>query len=341
MTMGKAEAEELSFSEVLDALRDAQTAFPARYLYRLSGLEGEELEAVEAVWAQLAPQRRLGLLEDLELLAEANTVMNFDAIQRMALEDAEEDVRVVAIRSLWESEREELIPILLKLLSDDPSAGVRAQAAAGLGSFVYLGELGKIGRELLDKIVDELLGVLEEEAAESLIRRRALEALGYSGRDEAAKRIEKAYKYGDEDWQASALFAMGRSADERWTEQVMECLDDSNPELSKEAARAAGELELSEALPELLTLLDDELSEVRLAAAWSLSQIGGKGVAEALEAMQERAEDEDEIDLIENALDNLAFSKELEELHLLDFSKEDLEQMAKPEDEEGSPEEAD
>jgi len=89
-------------------------------------------------------------------------------------------------------------------------------------------------------------------------------------------------------------------------------------------------LELGEAVPALVDLLQDEDSELRLAAAWSLSQIGANGVAEALEELLERTEDEDEIDLIENAIENLAFTQEMSDLNLMDFSPEDLEDFAHP-----------
>lgn len=315
--------DHLEFDEILSALQNEAEPFPARYLYRLSGLEGEELRALKGVWAQLSGKRRLGLLEDLEFLAEANTVMHFDSIARLGMDDEAEMVRVVALRSLWQSENESLVPELLEILNNDDSIVARAQAASTLGRFVYLGELGRISREMLDEVANRLLELMEEDI-DPLIRRRALEALGYSSRERVADLIEDSYEYGDEEWQASALFAMGRSADKHWAPQVIERLDDSNPDLSREAARAAGELRLEEAVPALMALLHDESSQQRITAAWSLSQIGGAEAAEALNELLERTRDEDELDLIEDALENLALTEEIEDLALLDFSEEDL-----------------
>ena len=318
--------EQIEFEDLLAALQDESEPFPPRYLYRLSGLERRELGHVSDVWPELSAQRRLGLLEDLELLAESNTIMHFDAVNRLGLDDEEPEVRTVAIRSLWQSEREDLVPIFLNILDEDDEDAPRAQAAAGLGRFVYLGELGKIGKERLADIERALLAIMDSEAA-PLVRRRALESLGYSSHGQVPDLIENAYLHGDEDWQASALFAMGRSADDRWTPLVLERLEDTHELLSREAARAAGELQINEALPGLINLLYDELPEIRLAAAWSISQIGGEGASEALEDLLERTEDEDEIDLIENAIENLAFNEELDDLHILDFSEEDLENL--------------
>lgn len=319
----------LSFDEIVAALRDESNPFPARYLYRLSGLEGEELGLLTRIWPDLSTARRLGLLEDMETLADSNTVMHFDAVNRIALGDEDARVRLAAVRSLWPSEQPALVPKLFDLLDHDEDTQVRAQAAAALGRFIYLGEVGKIPEATLKQTEERLLDVTESDADE-LIRRRALESLGYSSRAEVPDLIEEAYESDDDEWIGSALFAMGRSADDRWAPLVIERLNDSSVELSREAARAAGELELSEALPALVDLLQDEDSELRLAAAWSLSLIGGNGVAEALEELLERTEDEDEIDLIENAIENLAFTQEMSDLNLMDFSPEDLKDMAHP-----------
>jgi HEAT repeat protein len=218
---------------------------------------------------------------------------------------------------------------LIDLLEHDENQEVRAQAASALGRFVYLGEVSKIPEATWKQTEEKLLAVLESDQNE-LVQRRALESLGYSSRNEVPDLIEEAYESDDDEWITSALFAMGRSADDRWAPLVLERLNDPAVELSREAARSAGELELEESLPILVDLLQDEDQELRLAAAWSLSQIGGNGVAEALDEALERAEDDDEIDLIENAIENLGFTQEMSELNIMDFSPDDLEDMAHP-----------
>lgn len=323
------QGEDLAFADVLSALQDEEHPFAARYLYRLSGLEANELAQLKAVWAGLSPQRRLGLLEDLELVAEGNTVMHFDAVNRLGLGDEDSRVRVTAIRALWPSERPRLVAEFVRLLEHDVDINVRAQAAAALGRFIYLGEVGRLPADVLKQAETALFDALNSDD-DPEIQRRALESLGYSSRPEIVEFIERAFEGGEEEWVVSALFAMGRSADDRWGPAVIQSLNDPNREISREAAKAAGELELSEARPGLFDLLQDEESEMRLAAAWALSQIGGNGIAEALEELIERTEDEDEIDLLENAIENLAFTEELGDLNLMDFSPEDLEDLSHP-----------
>ena len=152
-----------------------------------------------------------------------------------------------------------------------------------------------------------------------------MEALGYSTREAVRSHIEEAYEYGDEEWQASALAAMGRSADREWEPEVLEKLDHINELVLEEAARAAGELGLEMAVAPLFQMLEHEETEVRMAAAWSLSQIGGNDVQEALEAQLELSESDAETSLIEDAMENLIFSEELEDLSMLEYSEDELE----------------
>lgn len=332
--------EEVSFDEALTALRDELQPVAARLLYGFSNLDGAEAEALRAVWPSLSASRRLGVLEDLEALAEGNVVLSFDAVNLIALDDEDPRVRVTAVRALWTSEQPAFLERLLSLVQADPVGEVRAQAAAGLGQYVLWGELQSIRPADLQQAEQALLRAYEDDGDE-LVQRRALEALGYSSRPEVAELIEQAYERDDDDWISSALYAMGRSADDRWTRPVLDRLKDSNAELSREAARAAGELEIGEALPALIDLLQDEDAELRLVAAWSLSQIGGEGVEEALEELLERSEDEEEIELLEDALENLAFTHEMSDMHILDFSPDDLEDLLRPDlpiDEDDDPE---
>ena len=75
---------------------------------------------------------------------------------------------------------------------------------------------------------------------------------------------------------------MGRNGDERWLPTVLKELENSDPELRFEAARAAGELESPRALVPLIPLLDDDDLEVRLAVIGALAQIGGDVARKAL-----------------------------------------------------------
>lgn len=313
---------EISIQQLIDALLDDSKVFPVRYLHRLSDLSYEEAGEIRKRWSSISPKRRTTLLEDLGQLGNADDILFFDEVCRIALKDDLPAVRRLAIQILRSYETLDLIPAFLDMLNNDSSPEVRAAAASAMGGFVYMGEIEEIPARQLRRIEECLLHVTTG-TDDKLVRRRALEALGFSSRDEVSPLIEKAYAMKDAEWQISALFAMGRSADARWKSHVLARLEDSPPAVRAEAIAAAGELELKDATKPLLKMLRDDDEDVRIAAIWSLSEIGGERVTEALEALLEKTEDEDEAELIEDALDNLAFTEDMRNFALLDIPDED------------------
>jgi HEAT repeat protein len=310
--------QNVPFQAVMEALLDFDLPFPARFLYRFSDLPPVELDAVKKTSPKVSSHRKHTLLEDLEDLAETETLTSFDDMARSLLADPDPDVRTRAIRLLWESEDVKLIPVYLKMLNEDEDTGTRAAAANALGQFVYLGELEKYPSKTKKQVEDQLLAATTT-AKETLVRRRALESLGYSGRKEVIPLIETAYHQKDPDWLVSALFAMGRSCDERWKKQVLTQVHASNEDVRSEAIHATGELELSSARPALLDLLaDEEDLKIRREIVWALSKIGGEGVRARLEELLEMEEDDEEADFIEEALDALNFTEEMGPFNLLD-----------------------
>jgi len=312
--------QNVPFQTILDALLDDDQPFPARFLHRFSDLPPLELNSMKKIWPKVSSRRKHTLLEDLEDLAETDTLTSFDDMARSLLTDADPEVRTRAIHLLWESEDVKLIPVYLKMLIEDEDTGTRAAAANALGQFIYLGELDKYPAETKKQIEDQLLATTTT-AKETLVRRRALESLGYSGRKEVIQLIETAYHQKDPDWLASALFAMGRSCDDRWKKQVLSQLHAPSEDVRSEAIHAAGELELSSARPALLDLLaDEEDLEVRRELIWALSKIGGEGVRNRLEELLEMEEDDEEADFIEESLDALNFTEEMGPFNLLDIN---------------------
>ncbi len=308
----------ISLRQLFDALLDIDTPLNPRFLYRLSDLEQAELEQLQPVWPKVPAWRRQALLEDIEQLNESDLLLSFEAFSRFALQDEDPAVRVLALRTLWDYDEADLIPVFIAMLQADRASQVRAAAASALGRFVYIGELEEIPASTLRQVEDALIDVLQGED-EVEVRRAALESLGYSSREEVDDLIRSAYASENKLWKASALFAMGRSANSEWQPQVMEMLGSHLPLLRCEAARSAGELEIKEAVPYLLDLLDDPDEGARQASIWSLSQLGGEGVQEALQRLYHETDDEQELELIEEAIDNLMFNEGLQMMPIFDF----------------------
>jgi HEAT repeat protein len=318
--------QDTDFDEVREALLDNETPFPTGMLYFFSDITPADLAKLTEVWPEVWLERRRGLLEDMENMAENDTLLFFDHVAVMALEDEDPVARATAIRLLWQSEEEKLVPRLLQLLQEDPQAMVRAAAATGLGIFVYLGELEEISERTYKEIVESLVST-HLGADEVLVRRRALEALGYATHPEVPGFIQRAYDTNNEDWLQSALFAMGRTCDrERWGRLVLRMFDHPDAVVRYEAIRAAGELEMSSAREPLFDLLEEgtDDADIYFAAVWALSKIGGKGVRSLIEMGLEEAEDGEEIQFLEEALQNLDFTEQVNAFDMMVFDEDDF-----------------
>jgi HEAT repeat protein len=320
--------QKTSFDSVLDSLLDTKKEFPHRYLNYFSDIGPLELKTLLDVWPRVELKRKLSLFHELEILVDEDTLVNFDDFARSLLNDPEAEVRIHALRLLGECEDIKLTSIYLDLLKHDANADVRAQTANTLGYFVALGELDEIAEGTYNQIQAALLESARSDEV-TRVRRQALESLGYAAKPEVVALIEAAIKHTDSEWHASALTAMGRSADERWEDEILRALLDENDVIRLAAVKAAGNLPLKSARTVLLRMLaeGEEDDEIIGAAIWSLSQIGGEDVRTFLEALldqTEEAEDEDQIALLEEALDNLAFTEDLDRFELMSIDPDDL-----------------
>ena len=307
------------FQPVLDSLLDEKKDFPRKYLQLFSDLGDLELKTLLNVWPRVSLKRKLALLEELETLSEGDTLVNFDDLAKALLTDSDSVIRGRAIRLLRECEDVKLVPAYIDILKNDADVQTRAEAATALGLFVDLGELEEISETVRDQTEDALIEVANGND-DVKVRRRALESLGYSSNPVVTKLIEAAFQRDDPAWQASALFAMARSADSRWDEDVLVSLRNDNRNVREAAVEAAGQLSIKTASPILLKMLEDEDDDdVTSTVIWSLSQIGGEDARTYIVNLLDQSEDEDQIEFLEEALENLAFTEDLDRFDLLNI----------------------
>lgn len=320
-----ADTPSIPIQQVIDDLLDNDKPFPAVNLYRLSDLEPADQKKIASIWPDLALWRKRGLLEDISDLSEKDTLLSFEELCLIAIEDENAGVRLQAIKALRIYEDTSLVDIFINLHLNDRDEHVRAEAAGALGRFVYFGEIETINKEKLREIEQHLLNSCQSNLPQ-IIRLQALESLGYSSRAEVRQLIENAYNSDNKEWIASALFAMGRSADHHWDTHVMNMLDNKIPMIRCEAARAAGELEIAESAPLLIDLIDDPDEETRLVSIVALSQIGGNELVGLFEDLINEADSEQSIEALELALENLAFINDAQLFPLFDFPDDSFEE---------------
>lgn len=290
-------------------LADVTKPLAIAQLYHLSDLSGQQLAKFREAWPQVPAERRRQILGFLLEIAESNFEVDFEPVFRACIDDADEEVRAHSVEGLWESEDTSLIAPLLEMIQNDPAVQARAAAAGALGRFVLLGELGRLSPRKQEVIEEALLNLIRSPGESPEVRRRAVEALAFSCRDEVTAVIENAYYDQERLLRVAAVFAMGRNLDPQWEPLLLDELRSHDPEFRYEAARACGELELTSAVPHLAELLTDEDREIQEAAIWALGQIGGQQARHILEAhYQTVGDDEVLLEAIEEALSELALA---------------------------------
>ena len=296
-----------TFEEALALVCDQSQPLSRPVIAFLSGAGRAEVSRFAECWRQMPPERHRELISTMVEMAEADFGMDFNAIFRWVLRSDDPRVRELAVEGLWEDEQPSLIEPLLRLMQQDPEPAVRARAASSLGRFALLAELGDIDESKTARLRDGLLAVAHNREENIEVRRRAIESVAYLSDAPVREIIDEAYAAADERMRISAVFAMGRTADDHWAEPVLRELHAPNPAMRYEAARAAGEIALRPAVGELIALLADPDSEVQQVAIWALGQIGGARARRALQACR-ASPDEATREAAEEALSELDFA---------------------------------
>ncbi len=315
--------ETLTLKNILSTLKQESSEIPSNFAKYFSDLSPIDLKQFHETWGSLSLARRLELIEFLNQQYEQDTRLAFDELAISLFQDSEADVRAAAVRLLTESENIDLIEPLLDILNLDEQDAPRVAAAEALRQYVEMGELEELPDWLYKRILDSLL-LASASSNIPALQRAVIESIGYAERPDVEALLANAYKHQDRAWVASALIGMGRSANPRWQDEIIESLANPNPAVRLAAVNAASGLHLAEARSILLGMLEDEEEEeVLRAVIWTLSSIGGEDVRTYLEALLDQTEDDDLLTYIDEALANLAFTEEMEGFELLAFDPDD------------------
>jgi HEAT repeat protein len=301
-------------------------------LFELTNLHGKTLALLADAWPSLPVDRRQDIISRLVDMAEADFEADFVEVFKICLTDDDPHVRAAAIEGLWEVEDVTLIRPLVRALSHDSSQIVREAAAISLSRFALGAELGHLPPRLATLVWDALWQTVHNQEEDIDVRRRAIESLAYYDRPEVTQVIEQAYQDEESAMRISAVFAMGRSADENWSRYILDELQSPEPEMRYEAARACGDLKLAGSVPTLSQMTADKDPEVKLAAVWSLGQIGGPESRRVIEICAKMG-DEALKDAAQAALSEMDYMEEAIDLSLYDYDLDDDDEEESEEDE--------
>jgi hypothetical protein len=99
-------------TDLVKMLLDNSQPFPAQYLHVFSDITEADFKEVKKIWSQITPKRKINLLQDLEHMMEADTLLSCDDFARFALDDEDANVRSRAISLLWECEDPKCCPMI-------------------------------------------------------------------------------------------------------------------------------------------------------------------------------------------------------------------------------------
>jgi HEAT repeat protein len=249
----------------------------------LAGLSASEIAEAQFAWAGLPPERRRAIVALAVQLAENDVQLDFSTFFKACLKDTDAAVRAKAVEGLWEDEEFRTADLLAVLLRSDNDEAVRIAASLALARFAVMAEVGTLYAPSADRVRQALVESIQDPVETIEVRRRSLEAVGALSGDDIVDLIDMGYRDPSEKMRASAVYAMGRNADDRWLPTILHELESESAEMRYEAARAAGALGNQRAVVPLIAILDDDDSEVRLAAIGALGEIGGDVARKALE----------------------------------------------------------
>jgi len=245
---------------------------------------------------------------------------------RTLLDDHDAQVRAEAIACLWNDPSPHWIDILIHKATDDPHAQVRVHAISALGRYIYEGDFAEfegwdapffeITREDFKRVSDFLFRVAQDPDEALEARRRAIEALAFLEEDpDVLELIEWAYRHHDRRFKVSAIFAMARNGDPRWTDYILNELHSADPEMQYEAVHAVGELGIIEATDTLIQLAREKSTRkpLRLLAIYALAETGDERAYTVLDQLT-RARERDVRDVARDALEEWYSIREMDDM---------------------------
>ncbi len=297
-----------NFDNVLQMVREAPESVFARYARMLSDLSAEKVTKLRTVLADMPSGRRIAFFNAMQDLAMEFFEYDFASIAVMGLEAPEGKIRAISILTLGLDDSREVGAKILNAAENDPDE--QAQTAA----------VSVLGRYMFDEMIDDpipvpskkLHSVLEKliEHKNPVIRQAAVIAYAVSETDRVNE-IIAGFLAGNESTElVAALRAIRISLNEDMDKSVLELINHEDEDVVIEAVRAAGALQLREALPALYEIISrfDRISpDLLLVAADAVAEIGDESSIDVLETLGEAVVDmDDEItEGIDDCIDTL------------------------------------
>lgn len=295
-------------AEILREIAAGQVE-PGR-LAELSDLSRSQVSVFAEHWQTLPDDLKRDTVLILVEMANENVALDFSRLFRLMMKEEDETVRARAIQGLWEDDSTAFLADLVELAHNDQSSAVQQAVAERLGRYSFDAETEALDSESASLTRNALFHLMDH-GANWMVRRRALESASFlTGEPRVRQAILDAYESDFELEQAGAIVAMGHQLSPEWLPIVLRELENEDPDIRCEAARAAGEFEDPSAIDPLSAMIEDEDEEVRSVAILSIGRIGGKAAIDTLVYLETQVSDEHRKELITEAIEEATFLRE-------------------------------
>jgi hypothetical protein len=225
---------------------------------------------------------------------------------------AEESERLIAAQLAGDLTviNDKLAKALLEVVTSaqQPEA-LRVKAAIALGPVMELADTSEfdefdempISRQTFETIKSTLKKLCLDESAPKRVRRYTLETSVRAPEDWHVEPVRRAYTSGDGEWLLTAVYAMNHVAG--FEKEILESLNNPDPDVHCRAITAAGAWEVSAAWPHIKAIARDTKTSKSLLLA-ALDAICGLRPPDAEDILVELSESADE-DIREAASDSL------------------------------------
>jgi HEAT repeat protein len=302
-----------NLSAIIDRIK-TDTALTSDELAGLSDLPIEDIIKIRMTWEFLPAERKRSIAEHLIELEDIHTTLSFDNLFRFMLSDRDEQVKILAIKGLWENDQPSLLEPLVRLLEKDKSQKVRAEAASALGKYALLAEMGKLREALAVRVTTVLFRAVDDPNENIEVKARALESVSVLSQPKVTDAVNQAYTSDNSRLRLAAIYAMGHNASYMWIPILTATLKSDEPAERYEAVLALGEMEDQGAVEYLRPCTKDEDLEVRLATVETLKKIGGREAKSLLGEMS----DDPNANIVEAAKEALSEMEDPNSLKVLD-----------------------
>ena len=297
-----------NFDDVLKMVREHPEDVFSRHARMLSDLSVEKTAKLRSVLSEMPAESRNRFYSGMHQIFPEFYEYNFAPIAEVGLDDPDGDIRAMSINTLSLEDSREIGDRLLRAAEEDPAETAQIAAINVLGQYMLsevLEEPIPVPGENLHKVLEKLI-----EHKTPAVRRAAIVSYAVSETARVNELIRGYLAGNNRDELISALRAVSISMNEDFSQSVLELINHDDEDIMMEAIRAAGVLQLKEALPvlyELLSRFDSISPELLLTTANAVAEIGDESSIDVLETLGEAVVDMDEdiTEAIDDSIDTL------------------------------------